>query len=153
MLSGDTILVEFHLNDHVEKLGRKLMSGDVLEAVHLADQLPLNETSAPAQNIMSCKMLSKAAGYGTTWYQHTWRVKCTQLLIARDIKTFCKQSAGQADTEQIWQNSLGATSADGTGAGVQNNPILRSPRTVYDSSCYRFTINSINKCCCKSCCE
>ena len=42
-LQNDTIFVTFHINDTVEKLGRKLMSGDVIELPHQKDEYALND--------------------------------------------------------------------------------------------------------------
>ena len=122
MLSGDTVLIEFHLNDHTEKLGRKLMSGDVLEAVHLRDELPLDQNAAPIPKYYVVQdAMWPAAGFGTTWYMHTWRVKCTPIMDTQEYQDILQNPAGQADTELDWQNSLGAVSEAGTGAGVPNN--------------------------------
>ena len=89
-------------------------------------------------------MQSAAAGYGTTWYQHTWRVKCTPIIDTQEYQDILQNPAGQADTEQIWQNSLGATSADGTGAGVQNNSGYRHHSChVCFSVSKRFTDNNL----------
>ena len=42
-LQNDTIFITFHINDTVEKIGRKLISGDVLELPHLKDDHALND--------------------------------------------------------------------------------------------------------------
>jgi hypothetical protein len=48
-LENDTIFIEFHLNDCLEKIGRKLLSGDVLEMFHMRDDALLND-ALPAVN-------------------------------------------------------------------------------------------------------
>lgn len=127
MLSGDTVLIEFHLNDHVEKLGRKLMSGDVIEIPSFRDELPLDETSAPIPKYYVVQdAMWAAAGFGPTWYMHTWRVKCTPIIDSQEYQDILQNPAGQADTEVDWQNSLGSTSEVGTGAGVQNESDVAS---------------------------
>ena len=42
-LQNDTVFVTFHINDTVEKIGRKLISGDVIELPHLDDEHALND--------------------------------------------------------------------------------------------------------------
>jgi hypothetical protein len=122
MMSGDVILVEFHLNDHTERLGRKLMSGDVLEVVHLRDELPLDQNSAPIPKYYVVQdAIRPPAGYGPTWYAHTWKVKCTPITDTQEYMDILHNPAGQADTTLDWQDSIGSTSADGTGLGVPNN--------------------------------
>jgi hypothetical protein len=74
-LTGDTLFIEFHMNDMIAALGRKLMSGDVLELPHQRDDATLNE--GPAINkFYSITDASRASdGYSSTWYPHIWRVK------------------------------------------------------------------------------
>ena len=43
-LANDTLFINFHMNDMIDTLGRKLMSGDVLELPHLKDFHPLDES-------------------------------------------------------------------------------------------------------------
>jgi hypothetical protein len=42
-LQNDTIFITFHINDTVEKLGRKIIYGDVIELPHLKDDYALND--------------------------------------------------------------------------------------------------------------
>ena len=42
-LQNDTIFITFHINDTIEKIGRKLLSGDVIELPHLKDEFALND--------------------------------------------------------------------------------------------------------------
>ena len=46
-LTNDTLYMTFHMNDMVETVGRKLMSGDVLELPHLVDDLALEVGKDP----------------------------------------------------------------------------------------------------------
>ena len=41
-LNNDTLFISFHYNDMIDTVGRKLMSGDVLELPNLKDYHPLN---------------------------------------------------------------------------------------------------------------
>lgn len=127
MLTGDTILVEFHLNDHTERLGRKLMSGDVLEVVHLRDELPLNQNSDPIPKyyvVQDC--IRPPAGYGPTWWPHTWKVKCTPIVDTQEYADILRNPDGQADTSEDWTNSIGSPSDAGTGLGVPDTSGLDS---------------------------
>ena len=40
-LTNDTLFISFHINDMVERMGRRLMPGDVIELPHLRDELYL----------------------------------------------------------------------------------------------------------------
>jgi len=43
-LNADTVYMTFHLNDMIATLGRKIMSGDVIELPHKKDYYPLDAT-------------------------------------------------------------------------------------------------------------
>ena len=42
-LANDTIFITFHYNDMIQRLGRKIIAGDVLELPHLTDYHPLGD--------------------------------------------------------------------------------------------------------------
>lgn len=75
-LSNDTIFVEFHTNDMVDRIGRKLMAGDVLEMPHLREYFTLTESN-PAYNkyFVIEDAYRSQGGYSPTWHSHIWRVK------------------------------------------------------------------------------
>jgi hypothetical protein len=75
-LTNDTLFITFHLNDMIESMGRKLMSGDVLELPHLADDLGLEITDNPIPRFYVVQDANRASeGFSPTWYPHIWRVK------------------------------------------------------------------------------
>jgi hypothetical protein len=82
-LTGDTIFLEFHLNDMLHLMGRRLMAGDVLELPHQRDDSALND--APAINkFYVVQDASRATdGYSPTWWSHIWRVKCGPMTDAQ----------------------------------------------------------------------
>lgn len=77
MLASDTIFIVIHLNDMLDRIGRKLMNGDVIELPHLRDDALLDE-NAPAINRFYVVQDSTRAseGYGPHWWPHLWRLKC-----------------------------------------------------------------------------
>lgn len=79
-LTNDTLFIQFHTNDIVEKLGRKLMPGDVLELPHLRDDLLLNHDRNAVNKFYVVQDASRGAeGFSPTWYSHIWRVKVAPL--------------------------------------------------------------------------
>lgn len=75
-LTDDTIFMTFHLNEHVARLGRKLMSGDVLELPHLREYYPLDGTKSAVNRFYVVEDASMSAeGYGARWWGHLWRVR------------------------------------------------------------------------------
>lgn len=120
MLSGDTILVDFHLNDHVKRIGRKLMSGDVLEVVHLRDDLPLNENSDPIPKYYVVQdAFRPASGYGPTWFAHLWEVKCVPITDTQEFRDILHNEENKPDLAQEWRDTFGEQTV--TGHGVSDN--------------------------------
>jgi hypothetical protein len=87
-LQNDTLFITVHLTDMVERLGRKLMSGDVLEIPHLRDDWPLDATGPYAlRKFYVIQDATRAAeGYSPTWWPHLWRVKATPLVNSQEYQ-------------------------------------------------------------------
>lgn len=79
-LTNDTIFITFHYNSMLNQIGRKLMSGDVLELPHLRDPdtLDINDPILNRYYVIQDATHS-AEGYGPGWWSHLWRVKAQQL--------------------------------------------------------------------------
>ena len=101
-LTGDTIFMTFHLNDMVEKLGRKIMVGDVLELPHLKDYYPLNDDlpTALKRYYVVQDATKSAEGFSPTWWPHLWRVKIAPLVNGQEYKDIINQiNAGSDDDD------------------------------------------------------
>jgi len=79
-LSADNIYMTFHLNDHMTILGRKIMSGDVLELPHLSDDTGLDNSAGPIRKFYVVEdVVREAGGFDANWWPHLIRVKCQAL--------------------------------------------------------------------------
>ena len=79
-LTDDTIMMNFHLNDMVDRLGRKLMSGDVLELPHLREYFDLDESKSAVNRFYVVQDASyPSEGFGPRWWNHMWRVKAKMM--------------------------------------------------------------------------
>jgi hypothetical protein len=100
-LNNDTLFITFHYNDMIDTLGRKLMSGDVLEVPALRDYNPLN-TNIP-RALPKFYVVQDAAyaseGFSQTWLPHLWRVKATPMVNAQEYKQITDQPF---EPENIW---------------------------------------------------
>jgi len=100
-LNNDTIFMTFHYNDMLDTMGRKLMSGDVLEVPNLQDLNPLN--SAIPRALPRYYVIQDAAfaseGFSRTWLPHLWRVKATPLVNSQEYKEILDKPL---ITENIW---------------------------------------------------
>lgn len=86
-LSADTIYVTFHINDMVERMGRKLMAGDVLELPHVRDDLLLDQSKPAVNKFYVIQDASRAAeGFSQTWYPHIWRIKASPMTDAQEYR-------------------------------------------------------------------
>ena len=114
ILNNDIIYLEFALNDHIQKLGRKLMVGDVLEAVHLRDEDPLNQSSDPIPKYYVVQDCTRpVTGYGSTWFPHIWRAKCGPIADTQEFRDIIHNN--KIDTSLSWQDAFGIQTVTGTG--------------------------------------
>lgn len=93
-LAQDTIFIHFHLNDSVKQLGRKIMSGDVLELPHLKDPHALNESSVALRRFYVVDdVLRPNEGFSATWYPHLIKVKCKPLVDSQEFADILNKDA------------------------------------------------------------
>lgn len=86
-LTNDTLFMNFHLNEMVDRLGRKLMSGDVIELPHLREHFQLVEDKNAINRFYVVKDASRySRGYGPTWYPHIWRTKLEPITDSREYR-------------------------------------------------------------------
>lgn len=100
-LQNDTLFITFHYNDMIDTIGRKLMSGDVIEVPNLRDMNPL-DTSIPRALpryyvIQDANFASE--GFSQTWMPHLWRVKATPMVNAQEYQEIINKPFLP---EQIW---------------------------------------------------
>lgn len=82
-ISNDTIFIMFHYTDMMNIIGRKLMSGDVLELPHMADPDTLDQDLPVTHRFYTVMEGAHASeGYGNNWWSHIWRVRAKQTLSA-----------------------------------------------------------------------
>lgn len=87
-LQTGTIFMVFHLRDMVDMIGRKLMSGDVLEFQHLKDYdgLDTDLPTALKRYYVVSDTNYAAEGFSATWWPHLWRVKLNPLVDSQEYK-------------------------------------------------------------------
>ena len=86
-LSNDVLFISFHISDMVEKLGRRLMPGDVFELPHLRDDLLLDPNADAINKFYVVQDASRGAeGFSPTWFPHIWRVKAAPLTDSQEYK-------------------------------------------------------------------
>lgn len=114
-LANDVVFMTFHINDMVEKLGRRLMAGDVIELPHLRDDMLLNEDDAAINKFYVIQDAARGAeGYSQTWFPHIWRIKMSPLSDAqeyRDIIGLSSQPGSLASDLSTFEQELNISDA------------------------------------------
>ena len=79
-LSNDTLFMTIHINSSVKTLGRKIMSGDVIELPHLKDEYALNDYSVALKRFYVVEDVNRSSeGFSQTWYPYLYRLKLKQI--------------------------------------------------------------------------
>ena len=86
-LSNDTIFLTIHINSSVKTLGRKIMSGDVIELPHMKDEYAANDYSVALKRFYVVEDINRASeGFSQTWYPHLYRLKLKQIMDSQEYK-------------------------------------------------------------------
>ena len=94
-LQTGTLFLTFHINDMVKTLGRKVMSGDVIELAHLTDYDALNDVPAALKRFFVVGDCSRASeGFSPTWWPHLWRCKINPLVDSQEYKDILNTIVG-----------------------------------------------------------
>lgn len=75
-IDNDTLFMTIHINDFIKYIGRKPISGDVLELPHLRDEFALNDYDFSLPRYYVIEDVGRASeGFSATWYPHLYRLK------------------------------------------------------------------------------
>lgn len=100
-LATGTLFLTFHINDMVENLGRKIMSGDVIELLHLKDYDALNDIPMALKRFFivgDCQRASE--GFSPTWWPHLWRCKINPLVDSQEYKDILNKIQAGSDSSE-----------------------------------------------------
>ena len=101
-LQNDTLMMTIHINDSVQTLGRKIMSGDVIEFPHLKDPHALNDYSVALKRFYVVEDVNRAAeGFSQTWYPHLYRVKLKQIVDSQEFKEILDLPAEEGSSQTL----------------------------------------------------
>ncbi len=110
-LSSDEITMTFHYNDMVNRIGREIISGDILEVLHLQDQL-LDPDKPLINKFFVVQDASKAAeGYDPFWWHHMWKVRASSVnnqqefydVLQKEFTNINEEGIGKS-LEQVYSN-------------------------------------------------
>ena len=136
-LNNDTLMVTIHINSSVKTLGRKIMSGDVIELPHLKDEYALNDYSFALKRFYVVEDVNRAAeGFSQTWYPHLYRLKLKQIYDGQEFKEILDLPAEEGadntlrDLLSTYDKEMQINNA------VVNQAEADAPQSGYDTSHY-----------------
>jgi hypothetical protein len=138
-LQNDTVMIHVHLRTMVELLGRKVMSGDVLELPHLKDEYALDNAMVALKRFYVVQDVTRpAAGFSPTWYPHLLRLKCVPMVDSQEFKEILDQEQTDTQGNPTNQTLRDLLSTYNTAIDT-NNAILAQaeadlPRSGYDTT-------------------
>lgn len=101
-VDADTFYVEIHLNDCLEKIGRKLMSGDVLEFPHLRDDALLDEDAPAINKFYQITDVNRAAGgWSPVWRPHIIRIKVKPMTASQEFSDILEREEGDFNVKDL----------------------------------------------------
>lgn len=94
-LQNDTLFLTVHLNDVVERLGRKPMSGDVIEFPNLKDDYSLNASIPIAlKRFYVIEDVNRSAeGFSPTYWPHLLRLKLKTIVDSQEFRDIIGDAA------------------------------------------------------------
>jgi hypothetical protein len=79
-IDNDTVFLTVHINDWIKLVGRKPLSGDVLEFPHLRDDFALNDYEVALPRYYVIEDVGRASeGFSQTWWPHLYRLKLKKI--------------------------------------------------------------------------
>lgn len=140
-LSNDIIFLTVHIRSIVKTIGRKPISGDVIELPHLRDEYALNDLDMALKRFYVIEDVNRAAeGFSQTWWPHLYRLKLKQIYDTQEYKDILDQPAGE-DTDTTLRELLSTCS---TMTQINNAVVAQaesdSPKSGFETTHY-YTLN------------
>ena len=110
-LDNDTLFMTIPINSSVKTLGRKIMSGDVIELPHQKDEYALNDYKLALKRFYVVEDVNRASeGFSPTWYPHLYRLKLKQIIDSQEFKEILDLPADvDNDNGRWWLQALRTT--------------------------------------------
>lgn len=139
-LQNDTLFMTVPINYTVKTLGRKIMSGDVIELPHLKDEYALNDYNMALKRYYVVEDVNRAAeGFSQTWWPHLYRLKLKQIVDSQEFKDILDLPAEEGSNQTLrdvlstYETEMQISNA------IINQAEADAPKSGYDTSHY-FTL-------------
>lgn len=138
-LANDTLFMTVHINASVRTVGRKIISGDVIELPHLKDEYALNDLSVALKRFYVVEDVNRASeGFSPTWYPHLYRLKLKQIVDSQEYKEILDLPMDEDNPGEGTLRDMLSTYAQerDINEAVVNQAEADAPRSGYDISHY-----------------
>jgi len=106
-IDNDTLYMTVHINDFIKYIGRKPISGDVLELPHLRDDFALNEFDFALPRYYVIEDVGRASeGFSVTWFPHLYRLKLKKVTDSQQFAQIFDQPAKDANGDPVADTTL-----------------------------------------------
>lgn len=97
-IDNDTLYMTVHINDFIKYVGRKPISGDVIELPHLKDDFALNDFDISLPRYYVIEDVGRASeGFSVTWYPHLYRLKLKRVTDNQKFAQIFNQKVNDAN--------------------------------------------------------
>jgi len=97
-LDNDTVMMTVHINDFIKFIGRKPVSGDVLEFPNLRDEFALNDYDLALPRYYVIEDVGRASeGFSATWYPHLYRLRLKKIVDQQQFADILNKPATDAN--------------------------------------------------------
>jgi len=101
-IDNDTVFATVHINDWIQTIGRKPISGDVVELPHLKDEFALHDYSIALPRYFVIEDVSRASeGYSITWWPHLYRLKLKKITDEQKFADILDQPAIEGSNQTL----------------------------------------------------
>ena len=108
-IDNDTLYITVHINSFINTVGRKPLSGDVIEVPHLKDEFALNDFDVALPRYFVISDVGRASeGFSPTWFPHLYRLKLTKIVDNQQYSDIFNQPI----EDPLTGESTGKTLAD-----------------------------------------
>jgi hypothetical protein len=136
-IDNDTLYMTVHINDIIRTIGRKPMSGDVIEVPNVKDEFALNEWDVGLPKYFVVTDVGRAAeGFSATWYPHLYRLKLTKISDSQQYKDIFAQKIVDPVTGEETDRTLSDILSTAQKSLFINDQLLLQAKDDADQSGY-----------------
>lgn len=101
-IDNDTLFMTVHINDFIKYIGRKPISGDVMELPHLKDQFQLSDMDVGLPRYYVIEDVGRASeGFSSTWFPHLYRLKLKKVTDNQQFSDIFNKAALDANGDPM----------------------------------------------------